>query len=573
MFLSQAPIINRYNFISKFFRGPGNSTGKSKLLYRLVGETSILDLTAENRHYFSIGEHADKIYQENEALVTSYYFNVTTSVYGIRQSLAYSTHEISLLLKNGKNRLVKIEHHQYLQAVDTLSINGFLLDKKKSVSTGDLRALTIVKIYSNLAEIIQPLGKLPLEFSTDDWNDIRADSVTLVGSNLTITQQTITEKKKSLNNAQVYVRAPSSSSTKTEFIKATLVDEKRNLVKIIDKDVSKDPIFFTAQSDHIVYENDPPQTKYYVNFTYDTTDAVYLSYLRSNLNWKTRYQLNLFEESKPVTLISMADIRNDGESKIDIENAELLGGDINLQMHATHRFQYAQVAYSSASFDAASGPAGPAGSTNKLSVGQGEEVAGLYVFTINQPFSIEAKTNYLVPMFRPRVTVERYNSISKYFTVAGNSTGKGERSYRLVSDRFLSGGNCVIREFDRLVGETTLPDIAAKSKHDFSIGQDADIVYKENVVLISTFSSNISTSIYGARQTRTQSTYDINLTLKNYKKNRPAKVEYQQQFTGQTVKLFKPNAVFTQDGSTVKATFTLAADEEKSVTYKIEVVN
>ncbi|CAF1242151.1 unnamed protein product [Rotaria magnacalcarata] len=460
-----------------------------------------------------------------------------------------------------------------LLAVDTLSINALLYDRKKPVSTGDLRVLTTAKIYSNLAEIIQPLGKLPLEFSTEDWNDIRADSVTLVGSNLTITQQTITEKKKSLNNAQVYVRAPSSSNAKTEFVKATIVDEKRNLVKIIDKDITKEPIFFTAQSDHIVYENEPPQTKYYVNFTYDTTDAVYLSYLRSNLNWKTRYQLNLFEETKPVTLISMADIRNDGESKIDIENAELLGGDINLQMHGQHRFQYSQMTYQTVSFDAASGPAGPAGSQNKLSVGQGEEVAGLYVFTINQPFSIEAKTNHLLPMFRPRVTVERYNSISKYFIVAGNSSGKGERSYRLVSDRFLSGGNCVIREFDRLVGETTLPDLAAKNKHDFSIGQDADIVYKENVGLISTFSSNISTSIYGARQTRTQSTYDINLTLKNYKKNRSAKVEYQQQFAGQTVKLFKPNPVFTQDGSTVKATLTLAADEEKSVTYKIEVVN
>ena len=53
-----------------------------------------------------------------------------------------------------------------------------------------------IRIYSNLAEIIQPLGKLPLEFSDDDWNYIRSDSITLVGENVNITLQTITEKKK-----------------------------------------------------------------------------------------------------------------------------------------------------------------------------------------------------------------------------------------------------------------------------------------------------------------------------------------------------------------------------------------
>ncbi|UJR34017.1 hypothetical protein I4U23_021431 [Adineta vaga] len=214
--------------------------------------------------------------------------------------------------------------------------NAFLhFNKHSSENTTDHRVLGNVKIYSNLAEIIQPLGKLPLEFSEDDWRDIRSDSVTLVGTNVNITQQTITEKKQSLNNAHIFVRAPSSSNTETKFVKATLIDERRNLVKLIDKDISKDPIFFTASSDHIVYENDPPQSKYYVNFTFDTTDAVYVSYLRSNLNWKTRYQLNLFNESKNAVLISMADIRNDGQSRVDIEHAELLGGDINLQMHSS----------------------------------------------------------------------------------------------------------------------------------------------------------------------------------------------------------------------------------------------
>jgi hypothetical protein len=63
----------------------------------------------------------------------------------------------------------------------------------------DHRVNANVKIYSNLAEIIQPLGKLPLEFSSEDWSEIRSDSIiTLISSNVNITQQTITEKKNHL---------------------------------------------------------------------------------------------------------------------------------------------------------------------------------------------------------------------------------------------------------------------------------------------------------------------------------------------------------------------------------------
>jgi hypothetical protein len=45
-----------------------------------------------------------------------------------------------------------------------------------------------------------------------------------------------------------------------------------DLVKLIDKDISKQPIFRTVQSNEIVYDEEPSQSKYYVNFTYDTLD-------------------------------------------------------------------------------------------------------------------------------------------------------------------------------------------------------------------------------------------------------------------------------------------------------------
>ncbi len=452
-------------------------------------------------------------------------------------------------------------------------VNSFSHQKTSLNIISNHHVLANMKIYSNLAEIIQPLGKLPLEFSAEDWSDIRSNSVTLVGTNVTVTQQTITEKKKSLNNVQVYVRSPSSSNTQTKFVKATVIDEKRNLVKLTDKDISKDPIFFTASSDQIVYAEEPPQSKYYVNFTYDTTDAVYVSYLRSNLNWKTSYQLNLFDDSKSPVLIAMADIRNDGQTKVDIEHAELVGGDINLQMNVQPQWHDYRVLDASNFYQNLNRVQSQSSETLVPTINEGEEVAGLYIFPINQAFSIDAKTNYLLPIFRPQVKVDRYGSISKYFYgSAGSTTGKAQRSYRLSSDLYLSRGNCIIRESDRLVGETSLPDLAAKNKHEFSIGQDADIVYKENSTLIKSYIYNITTSS-NRIQSQTRSTYDISLLLKNFKKNRSVKIEYTQRVQGNSIKLITSNTDILQEVSTIKYKTTISANDEILLSYKVEITN
>ncbi|CAF1533747.1 unnamed protein product, partial [Rotaria sp. Silwood1] len=353
--------------------------------------------------------------------------------------------------------------------------------------------------------------------------------------------------------------------------KATMIDEKHNLVKIIDKDINKEPIFFTAQPDHIVYENEPPQTKYYVNFTYDTSDAVYLSYLRSNLNWKTRYQLNLFENVKPATFIAMADIRNDGQSKVDIESAELLSDDINLKVHP--KPNYTPMLFQGSHNNFPNSFIGIGNSLFKKSVGQGEEIFDLYVFSITEPISINAKTNYLLPMLHPQVIVEQYASISTHFNGAGNVSGKAERTFCLSSDRSLSRGDCIIRESDRLVDQTYLPDIAAKHKHEFSVGKDADIVYKENATLVSSFSLNTTTSLHDFITTSKPLTYEINLSVKNYKTNRAVKIDYQKHMFSSSIKLVTSNANITLENSIIKYTTILEANEEKILTYTFEITN
>ena len=299
-----------------------------------------------------------------------------------------------------------------------------------------------VRIYSNLAEVIQPLGKLPLEFSEDDWNNIRSDSITLLGEHVNITLQTITEKKKSFNGTEVYIRSPVSvDKTAVKLIKGILIDEINNLVKIRDPSIADEQsLYLTVPYDQIYYLEEPTKPKYYVYFKYLSFHSnVFVSYLRSNLHWQTQYQLNLYGDNND--LIAMANIRNDGKSPVPIEQAELIAGDINLQMqqfdnrpHPTSRFdnEFRSQAQLSSLEMIAVNAAEP-------TVEQSKELAGLYIFPINKPFIINAKTNYLLPMFRPHVTVERYASISKIFSPV-SMTGKAQRCYRLKSDRYLSQG-------------------------------------------------------------------------------------------------------------------------------------
>ncbi|CAF4544101.1 unnamed protein product [Rotaria sp. Silwood2] len=454
-----------------------------------------------------------------------------------------------------------------LLIVHISDINTIIQNANSSTpTTNDRQTLAKVKIYSNLAEIIQPLDELPLEFSTEDWFNIRSDSLTLIGSNINIIQKTITEKRNSFNNQTIYIRSPLSSHTETKFLQATIIDEMRSLVKFIDNNISQEPIFLTVSSDQILYINEPPQSKYYVNFTYYTTDTVYVSYLRSNLNWKTRYQLNLFDESVKPILIAMADIRNDGKSNIDIEYAELLAGDINLQISEQQNSGAQNNFYrKNAEEDDSQFP---------TTVEQSQEVAGLYVYTINQSFSIDSKTNYLLPMFRPQINVTRFVSIYKtYFYGVTKSTGKGERSYRLSSDVFLPRGNCMIREYDYLVGETYLPDIASKYLHEFSIGQDPDIFYNETVTLVS--SREYKKTIQGTNTIRKerQSIYNVTVLLKNFKNNRSINVEYKQTTQGLSVQLLMSNGVRTQGGTILVYKTTLSADEEKLIFYKFEIID
>ncbi|CAF1639093.1 unnamed protein product, partial [Didymodactylos carnosus] len=283
-----------------------------------------------------------------------------------------------------------------------------------------------------------------------------------------------------------YIRQSTTDQSITT-VPAIMIDEKRNLVQ----DLTLNSRYYTVTNDRIEYGKMPPTDKYIVSFTYvslnNTDGQFYISYLRSNLNWKTRYNLMLYndgEKQQKTVLIGYADIRNNGVDSVVIESAELFGGDVNIRLNSPQQqysTEYNRNPAASLTVNLA------AASTFAPSISSAEELAGVYVFNIDKPFTIESKTNYVLPMLQPIVQVERYASISKAFDKFNTRTrGKAQRSYRLRSNQFLAKGSVILRESDRLVGESTWPDIAANDSYEFSIGTDPDIVYKENVTLLST---------------------------------------------------------------------------------------
>ena len=123
--------------------------------------------------------------------------------------------------------------------------------------------------------------------------------------------------------------------------------------------------------------------------------------------------------------------------------------------------------------------------------------------------------------------------------------------------------------------------IAAKDKFEFSIGQDADIVYKENVTLLSstTFKeevvqANLQHGEKHLEHTRTRSVYEINVQITNFK-TRSVTIEYEQKgfFGYQSVKLTTSNHHrFIQDSSSIKSNMTLNANDDQIYSYSIELI-
>ena len=301
-----------------------------------------------------------------------------------------------------------------------------------------------VRIYQNVAEIIQPLEKLPLQFTVDEWNNILPQSLTLLGENLTVTSQRITTMEKSWNNVQVYIRSPlSKDKTNIGLIKATLVGENQYVVKVKDKSVSDQVLYFSVPPQDIFYLDEPTDPKIQVDFTYNTSSSkVYVRYWRRDLIWEAQYQLTM--DGDRTDLIITANIRNTGSSSVSLNRTELIDHRVELSTHSQRSSGYGRSQLQSVNdnsvhprYSPEHRPPSPFEIIQALSSG--------YEFSINRSLVIDAKTNYLLPMLRPKVRIEQYNLVSgsgpmRPISATQTLVKSAQRRYRLTSDRYLPQG-------------------------------------------------------------------------------------------------------------------------------------
>ena len=87
-----------------------------------------------------------------------------------------------------------------------------------------------IQIFDNIAEISQPITikDLPRTFSEQEWNDIRSDSIRLVGNCINVRAQTISLNRTLSNGKKILIKRNSNDDTFTEGI---MIDEKRNLIQ------------------------------------------------------------------------------------------------------------------------------------------------------------------------------------------------------------------------------------------------------------------------------------------------------------------------------------------------------
>jgi hypothetical protein len=187
-----------------------------------------------------------------------------------------------------------------------------------------------------------------------------------------------------------------------------------------------------------------------------------------------------------------------------IKHTELFGGDVNLQESRHQSGGYACYSCVRACCCDCSAPAPRIESEGEL--------AGLYWYSIDQPFVLVQQSTFSLPFVKPNIKLEKYVALNNSFQER-TQKGKFQRKYRIQSDKFLPKGNVTVREDGRVVGQAHLCDISQGEKQDFDCGDDPDVSFIRDVKVLS--------------QKRESASYFIRLNIKN-SKSKPIKYEYKE---------------------------------------------
>lgn len=212
-------------------------------------------------------------------------------------------------------------------------------------------------------------------------------------------------------------------------------------------------------------------------------------------------------ESNDHSFEAWADVKNISKRDYQIKSTELFGGDVELVQSSGQRtFMLAKHAYaSSAPLSMAAPPPPP-------TIESQGELAGLYFYSINQPFILNQQSTFSLPFVKPTIQLEKYAGLENHFQEQSQK-GKFHRKYRIESDRFLPSGVVTVREDGRVVGQVQMCDLAQAEKQDLDCGDDPDILFNRQVKVL--------------QQQRQSASYQIQLSIKN-SKSKSVKYEYKE---------------------------------------------
>jgi len=327
-------------------------------------------------------------------------------------------------------------------------------------------SFTELRIYPSFSEIREKFNapqNFKMYFPREVYDQIVVGSLNIEGIGV-ISQNSVT-KANNLENQTVFLHR-----SREEPIECLVIRPNDLLLKDV-----KTGRYIRAQHHELEYANIPEEEGQEVTFALQKPGEATLSYLIHGIQWVPRYNLKVQSENHEFE--AWADMTNNTKRDYQIKHTELFGGDVHLQ-ESGHFSRGSRQNYA---YECCCCSAAPPMAPTIESEG---ELAGIYWYSIDQPFVLIQQSTYSLPFVKPTIKLEKYAGLINYFQEQ-TQKGKFQRKYRIESDRFLPKGTVTVREDGRVVGQAQLSDISQGEKQDLDCGNDPDVSFTRQVKILS----------------------------------------------------------------------------------------
>ena len=336
------------------------------------------------------------------------------------------------------------------------------------------------------------LQNFKIYFPREVYDQIVNGSLSVEGIEV-LSQNSVT-KANNLENQTVFIRRAKGDPIECEVVRASdlLLKEKAT------------GRFIRGANHELEYVSIPEEEGQEITFALKQSGNATLSYLINGIQWSPRYNLNVSPDDHGFE--AWADMINRTKRDYQIKHTELFGGDVQLRQSTNQFRSFAKrccIQECCCCCDSSSAP--------PQIEAQGE-LAGLYFYSIDQPFVLTQQSTFSLPFVKPILKLDKYSGLTNHFQEQ-NQKGKLNRMYRIESDRFLPKGSITIREDGRVVGQTEFNDLSQGETQDLDAGNDPDVSFVRQVQILS--------------QQRQSASYLVNLTISNAK-SKSIKFQYKE---------------------------------------------